>query len=123
VAFHDHADTFYSRYRVERREQTGFIEDAADHLHMEASQDWALQRKEIQDAIERLPPHQRQVLVLIGVLGISYEETARICGCAIGTVKSRLSRARDSLLADLGEPSPRAAVEHSKVLSDHHFYA
>ena len=43
-----------------------------------------------------LPPQQREVLVLIAILGVSYEETASICGCAIGTIKSRLNRARMS---------------------------
>lgn len=58
-----------------------------------------------------LPPQQREVLVLIAVLGLSYEETASICGCAIGTIKSRLNRARMSLLEDLGRTSSATAVD------------
>ncbi|TIN97344.1 MAG: RNA polymerase subunit sigma-70, partial [Mesorhizobium sp.] len=54
------------------------------------------------NAVQRLPEHQREVLMLIGVLGVSYEETAEICGCAVGTVKSRLNRARASVLEYLG---------------------
>lgn len=114
-------NAFYSRYKKERREQTGLLEDAADRLHTEAAQEWALQRGEIKAAIERLPPHQREVLVLIGVLGVSYEETARICNCAIGTVKSRLNRAREALLIDIGEDSSASAVTQRRVLSDRHF--
>jgi RNA polymerase sigma-70 factor (ECF subfamily) len=45
-----------------------------------------------------LPPDQREALILIGASGFSYEEAAEICGCAIGTVKSRVNRARGRLL-------------------------
>jgi hypothetical protein len=44
-----------------------------------------------------LPDEQREALILIGVAGLSYEETAEITGAAIGTIKSRVSRARDRL--------------------------
>ena len=49
--------------------------------------------------------------LLIGVLGISYEEAAEICGCAMGTIKSRLNRARATLVAELGEESARSSVQ------------
>lgn len=45
-------------------------------------------------ALEQLPEDQREAIILVGASGFSYEETAEICGCAIGTVKSRVSRAR-----------------------------
>ncbi|RWO59408.1 MAG: RNA polymerase subunit sigma-70, partial [Mesorhizobium sp.] len=60
---------------------------------------------------------QREVLMLIGVLGVSYEETAEICGCAVGTVKSRLNRARASVLEYLGESSLQTLVERRNHLS------
>jgi RNA polymerase sigma-70 factor (ECF subfamily) len=44
-----------------------------------------------------LPDDQREALILIGAAGLSYEEASAICGVAIGTIKSRVSRARDSL--------------------------
>ncbi|TGP35522.1 hypothetical protein EN871_33690, partial [bacterium M00.F.Ca.ET.228.01.1.1] len=61
---------------------------------------------------------QREVLMLIGVLGVSYEEAADICGCAVGTVKSRLNRARVSVLEFLGERSLQTLVERRSHLSD-----
>jgi RNA polymerase sigma-70 factor (ECF subfamily) len=44
-----------------------------------------------------LPPDQREALILVGASGLSYEEAAGICGCAIGTMKSRVNRARNRL--------------------------
>ncbi|TIO38335.1 MAG: RNA polymerase subunit sigma-70, partial [Mesorhizobium sp.] len=63
---------------------------------------------------------QREVLTLIGVLGVSYEETAEICDCAVGTVKSRLNRARASVLEFLDESSSQTLVErHDHLAEDH----
>jgi RNA polymerase sigma-70 factor (ECF subfamily) len=50
-----------------------------------------------------LPPEQREALILVGAGGFAYEEAAEICGCAVGTVKSRVSRARRALHAILDE--------------------
>ncbi len=51
--------------------------------------------------LSRLPPEQREALVLVGAGGFAYEEAADICNCAVGTVKSRVSRARRALQAIL----------------------
>jgi RNA polymerase sigma-70 factor (ECF subfamily) len=48
-------------------------------------------------ALGRLESSQRQALILVGAEGFSYEEAAQICGCAVGTVKSRVFRARTRL--------------------------
>jgi RNA polymerase sigma-70 factor (ECF subfamily) len=48
-----------------------------------------------------LPAEQREALILVGAGGFAYEEAAEICGCAVGTVKSRVSRARRALQAVL----------------------
>ena len=50
---------------------------------------------------------------MVGLLGISYEEAAEICGCAVGTIKSRLGRARLRLLEELGERSSKAVFERA----------
>jgi RNA polymerase sigma-70 factor (ECF subfamily) len=52
---------------------------------------------EMRLALGMLPPEQREALILVGAGGFAYEEAADICGCAVGTVKSRVSRARRAL--------------------------
>ena len=56
---------------------------------------------DVRSAMLQLPFEQRQALALVGAAGLSYKETADICGCAEGTVKSRVSRARTELVAIL----------------------
>src|SRR6266576_3723053 len=56
--------------------------------------------EELREALLHLPPDQREALILVGASGFSYEEAARICECAVGTIKSRVNRARKKL-ADL----------------------
>ncbi|MFX8953702.1 sigma factor-like helix-turn-helix DNA-binding protein, partial [Acinetobacter baumannii] len=57
-------------------------------------------------ALNDLPVDQREVLMLVGASGFSYEEAAEICGCAVGTIKSRLNRARQRLMQRLKVDSP-----------------
>ncbi|WP_158915813.1 sigma-70 family RNA polymerase sigma factor [Caulobacter sp. S45] len=57
----------------------------------------ALDLDDLRQALNRLPIPQREALILVGASGLSYEEAAVICGCAVGTVKSRVSRARVAL--------------------------
>ena len=52
---------------------------------------------ELRMGLKMLPAEQREALILIGAAGLSYEEAAATCGVAVGTVKSRVSRARDGL--------------------------
>ncbi|MDB5441385.1 MAG: sigma-70 family polymerase sigma factor [Caulobacteraceae bacterium] len=52
---------------------------------------------ELRQAMGALPPEQREALILVGAGGFAYEEAAEICNCAVGTVKSRVSRARRAL--------------------------
>jgi len=103
-------NTFYTRAKLARRESPGLADCASARPTMPASQDWSQRGREIAQAIDELPEDQRQVIMLIGVLGVSYDDAATICHCAIGTIKSRLNRARARLLHNLGEPSTREAV-------------
>jgi RNA polymerase sigma factor (sigma-70 family) len=107
-------NTFYTRVKVYAREAPGGADCVATQPAIEASQEWSIRSREVRDAINRLPSHHREVLVLIGVLGVSYEETAKICGCAMGTIKSRLNRARLHILEELGETSGATLVEQSR---------
>jgi RNA polymerase sigma-70 factor (ECF subfamily) len=56
---------------------------------------------ELRQGLAMLPAEQREALILVGAGGFAYEEAAEICGCAVGTVKSRVSRARRALQAIL----------------------
>ncbi len=77
------------------------------------AQDDSLHLADVQRALMMLPVDQREALVLIGAGGLSYEEGAAICGCAIGTMKSRVSRARAALqdILEGGEMPLRSADE------------
>lgn len=80
------------------RNRTVSIENEADSLiPIEGNQEITVEIRDFRRAFWALTPAQREILVLIGANGISYEEAASICGCATGTVKSRLSRARCQL--------------------------
>lgn len=78
---------------------------------------------ELRLGLDRLPPEQREALILVGAGGFAYEEAAEICNCAVGTVKSRVSRARRALqsILDRGDyvRDGRAAGEAmSSILAD-----
>ena len=60
-----------------------------------------LEYKELRAALDKLPSDQREALILVGASGFSYEEAAAICGCAVGTIKSRVNRARNRLANEL----------------------
>jgi RNA polymerase sigma-70 factor (ECF subfamily) len=62
---------------------------------------------ELSQLVESLDPDRRDAFVLTQVLGLSYDETAQICGCPIGTVRSRVARARD-VLAEVVTRAERA---------------
>ena len=53
--------------------------------------------EEFRRALEKLLPDQREALILVGASGFSYDEAAAVCDCAVGTVKSRVHRARARL--------------------------
>jgi RNA polymerase sigma factor (sigma-70 family) len=109
-------NTFYTRAKARRREAPGLTDCASGQLVSQATQEWSVRSREVHEAINRLPPAKREVLVLVGVLGVSYEEAAEICHCSVGTVKSRLNRARASVLAFLGENSPATLVERADCI-------
>lgn len=84
---------------------------AARALSTPPSQEHHLQAGDLQRALLCLPETQREALILVAAGGFSYEEAARICNCAVGTIKSRVARARmalERMFADDACP-PRAA--------------
>ena len=88
---------FRSEYRKRRRE----VEDAdgryAESLKSHPEQAGRVEFSEFRAALAKLPSDQREALILVGASGFSYEDAANICGCAVGTIKSRVNRARSRL--------------------------
>ena len=77
------------------------VEDRyADTLKSNPEQIGRVEFEEFRTALNNLPADQREALILVGASGFSYEDAAAICGCAVGTIKSRVNRAR-TRLADL----------------------
>lgn len=91
---------FHSEYRKRRREVEDVDGAYSKNLMSLPDQDSHLDFEDLRTALAQLPPDQREALLLIGASGFSYEETAEICDCAVGTIKSRVNRAR-SRLAEL----------------------
>lgn len=88
---------FYSEYRKRRRE----VEDAdsryaAAVVSLPSQEPW-MAFQELRAALTKLPNEQREAIILVNGLGFSYDQVAAICGCPVGTIKSRVSRARAAL--------------------------
>ena len=102
---------FYSDRRRAWR-QAPWDQDAAERIPgSSAEQSWAAELSDTARALSQLSDEQREALILVGAGGFSYEDAAAICHCAVGTVKSRVARARKSLLSLLegDEPLPPSA--------------
>src|SRR5499425_2659964 len=108
---------FRSEYRKRRRE----VEDSdgrfADSLKLHPEQLGRIEFGEFRAALAKLPHDQREALLLVGASGFSYEEASAICECAVGTIKSRVNRARTRLTellalddSDFGPDQPTQAV-------------
>jgi RNA polymerase sigma-70 factor, ECF subfamily len=95
-------NTYFSERRKRRRE----VEDAdgtyAGRLATHPEQHGHMDMQDFRAVLVRLPDDQREALILVGAAGFSYEEAAEICGCAVGTIKSRVNRARNRLADMLG---------------------
>jgi RNA polymerase sigma-70 factor (ECF subfamily) len=113
---------FRSEYRKRRRE----VEDAdgsyLDGLHSAPEQHSRLAFRELFAALAKMPLEQREALLLVGASGFSYDEAAEICAVAVGTIKSRVNRARTLLAALLDRdsadklgPKPKFADKFAEV--------
>jgi RNA polymerase sigma-70 factor (ECF subfamily) len=100
---------FYSEYRKRRREVQDDDGYYAQKMESRPEQEGHMHFLEVRDALDRLQPEQREALILIGASGLSYEDAARLCACAIGTMKSRVNRARARLVSMLTVPEQRLA--------------
>jgi RNA polymerase sigma-70 factor (ECF subfamily) len=90
-------NTWYSTAAKRSREVADDEGRHAAGLTAEASQDWAAELTSLRAALNALPPEHREAVVMVGAAGLSYEEAAEIAGCALGTIKSRVNRARNRL--------------------------
>jgi RNA polymerase sigma-70 factor (ECF subfamily) len=109
-------NTYFSERRRLKRE----VEDAdgihASRVAVHPEQHGHMDMCELQDALKQLHDDQREALILVCAAGMSYEEAAEIVGCAVGTIKSRVNRARSKLgeimgVASAEEFGPDAATE------------
>jgi len=95
-----------SSWRRDRRHGAAVAIDETTMPAVAARQDTALEVHDVLAALDQLPEEQKSLLLLVGVEDFSYDDAARILGMPIGTVMSRLSRARQRL---------RSVVETGKV--------
>jgi RNA polymerase sigma-70 factor, ECF subfamily len=88
---------FYTSKRKSAR-MTSWDPEAAERILVQKpTQELTLHLKDMTEALERLPPQQREMLLLVAAAGMSYEEASIVAGCSLGTVKSRLARGRIAL--------------------------
>ena len=93
---------FLTEFRKRRREVEDVDGAIAAQVPVLPEQEGHVALGDLQAALVKLSPAHREALLLIGAEGLSYEETARICGTNIGTIKSRVNRARTRLAELMG---------------------
>lgn len=104
---------FYSEKRRSWRTAPLDVEMAENTLLANDDPTAPMDLLELRAALAKLPDDQREALILVGAGGMAYEEAAQVCQCAVGTIKSRVSRARralETLLAEAG--SRKSNVDH-----------
>ena len=94
-------NTFHIRSHIRARERTGVADCVSGEMSVQPLQEWAVPGRELMAAIDRLPADYRKILILVVMPGESSEDAARICRCAEGPVKHRVSRARTMVMIDL----------------------
>lgn len=101
-------NTYYSSRRRAKREVADPEGIMVEQLSEKPAHDGRLQMADFRTAFAQLPDEQREVLLLVGASGFSYEEAANMCGVKVGTIKSRVNRGRARLaeLMDLKDDEP-----------------
>jgi RNA polymerase sigma-70 factor (ECF subfamily) len=92
-------NAYYSAYRRKWRQVDWDDEVIERVLVTKPSQQGSVEFTDLRRAMAMLPDGQREALILVGAGGFSYQEAAEICGCAVGTMKSRVCRARREIVA------------------------
>lgn len=109
---------FYSEKRRSWR-SVAWDEDLADaRLIAPSGQLQHVELGDLKRALTKITPEQREALILVGAGGLSYEEASVVCNCAIGTVKSRVARARQAIERMLSGPDGGDLPSRSAVAND-----
>lgn len=95
-------NTYFSECRRRRREVPDQDGDYVARLSVPPAQQGRMDAQDLMRALAELTDDQREALILVGAEGFAYEEAALICNCAVGTIKSRVNRARNRLVEILG---------------------
>jgi RNA polymerase sigma-70 factor (ECF subfamily) len=115
---------YRSEYRKRRREVDDTDNRYANSPQLQPEQLGRIDFGEFRASLAKLPHDQREALLLVGASGFSYEEAAAICECAVGTIKSRVNRARtrltDLLSLDDGDFGPDQPAQAVLSASHHH---
>lgn len=107
-------NTHFTAVKKFTREQPGAIDCVSGDVMVPPVHDMVIAHKETLAAIDRLPVHYREMLTLVVMLEESYESAAAICDCAVGTVKSRVNRARRMVMDDLAYARLPSSCKASK---------
>jgi len=105
-------NAYFSELRKTKREVADSDGQLASRLSVPAEQQGHLDLVDLNNALGKLPVDQREALILVGAEGFSYEDAAAISGCAVGTVKSRVNRARtrlNELMTTLPTDEPKSS--------------
>lgn len=97
-------NSWYSAVAKRGREVADEDGKHAARLTAEGAQEWSVELTQLKSALDDLPAEHREAIVMVGAAGLSYEEAAEIAGCALGTIKSRVNRARNRLADALDVP-------------------
>jgi RNA polymerase sigma-70 factor (ECF subfamily) len=108
-------DLFWSDRRQHRRQVENREGAYVRGPKRPGEQQGRMELAEFGAAFAKLPPDQRMALMLVGALDFSYQEAAPICGCAVGTIKSRVNRARLRLAALLSIDTTEAVEDNIRM--------
>jgi RNA polymerase sigma-70 factor (ECF subfamily) len=106
---------FYSEKRRAWRQKPWDEASAEQSLVTGGTQHASIALSDVSRAMRMLPNEQREALILVGAGGFAYEEAAKICGCALGTIKSRVARARRTLEGVTSGSGPNPAGARPSV--------
>lgn len=113
-------NTFFDSYRVHRREVLDIGDVFAAHVAVPAAQEHVIALQEVVSLIATLSLHQSTALLMVGAEGFSYEEAAAASACSVGTIKTRVRRARATLAAIVDSEGPiKRAAKRPFITADH----